>query len=363
MMENSDTSAELQDNSSKTKKGKKLIPWRDPVKGPILKTAMFKLALTSSLSTEEKEIQQNNKIYFKFPGETRKIDERWEQFAAALFTQPEFDGLEGSWRLVRDMFNETKNERAKHHGWMDANGGVTGNLSNHAGDLTTLDQTIKDCLMDFEQLTAEKELKKDLGPELNEKENNLIQTQLSKESKSKRKDITLKYKIKGGTPDSGGSSSDTSASSRPLGRKSTDERILDFLFNDGAVASKKQRVGGEGSSAETSVSNAQREKDLMRKLNLFSNVVDQIVDDAFLDRSCIQLLTNVTVEYMVNVFCCYGEGFDLNPKDFKSEMESYGLSKLDAGKLFMFLRNVSVKPVEEWEAQHRLSLDDLIASY
>ena len=285
-------------------------------------------------------------------------------FAAALFTQLEFDGLEGSWRLVvRDTFNETKNERAKHHGWMDANGGVTGNLSNHAGDLTALDQTIKDCLMDFEQLTAEKELKKDLGPELNEKENNLIQTQLSKESKSKRKDITLKYKIKGGTPDSGGSSSDTSASSRPLGRKSTDERILDFLFSDGAVASKKQRVGGEGSSAETSVSNAQREKDLMRKLNLFSNVVDQIVDDAFLDRSCIQLLTNVTVEYMVNVFCCYGEGFDLNPKDFKSEMESYGLSKLDAGKLFMFLRNVSVKPVEEWEAQHSLSLDDLIASY
>ena len=67
-MENSDTSAELQDNSSKTKKGKKLIPWRDPVKGPILKTAMFKLALTSSHSTEEKDIQQNNKIYFKYPG-------------------------------------------------------------------------------------------------------------------------------------------------------------------------------------------------------------------------------------------------------------------------------------------------------
>ena len=361
-MENSDSSAELQDNSSKTKKGKKLIPWRDPVKGPILKAVMFKLALTSSQSTEEKEIKNNNKIYFKFPGETRNIDERWEQFAAALFKQPEFDGLEGSWRSIRDMYNETKKERAKHHGWMDANGGVTGNLSNHAGDLSALDQAVKDCLMDNEQLTAEKELKKDLGPELNEKENNLIQTQLSKESKSKRRDITLKYKIKGGeAPGSGGSSGDSTVSSHHQ-RRSTDDRILDFLFSDGDAANKKQRVG-ESSSAETSVSNAQREKDLMRKLNMFTSVVDQIVDEAFLERTCIELLTNITVEYTVNVFCCYGEGFDLNPKEFKSEMESYGLSKLDAGKLFMFLRNVSVKPVEEWEAQHSLSLDDLIASY
>ena len=83
---------------------------------------------------------------------------------------------------------EAKKERAKHHGWLDANGGITGNLSNHAGDLSPLDKAIKDCLMDLEQLNAEKDLKKDLGPELNEKEGTLIQTQLSKESKSKRKE-------------------------------------------------------------------------------------------------------------------------------------------------------------------------------
>ena len=356
-MENSDSSAEFQDTSSKTKKGKKLIPWREKFegKGEILKAVMFKLALTSS-STEEK----NNKIYFKAPGETRSIDIRWEQFAAALFAQPEFHGLEGSWRSVRDMFNETKKERAKHHGWMDANGGITGNLSNHAGDLSDLDQAIKDCLMDSEQLTAEKELKKDLGPELNDKENNLIQTQLSKESKNKRKEITLKYKIKGGEGvATGDSSSGDSSNNSKQQRRSTDDRILDYLLGEGTAAVPKK----QSSSADTSVSNAQREKDLMRKLNMFTNVVDQIVDEANLDRTCSHLLINITVKYAVNVFCCHGEGFELNPKEFKSEMESYGFHKLDAGKLFMFLRDVSIKPFGEWEAQHSLFLEDLIASY
>ena len=50
METNVDEAPEVEATSSKSNKGKKLIPpWRDPVKGPILRTAMFKLALTSSV--------------------------------------------------------------------------------------------------------------------------------------------------------------------------------------------------------------------------------------------------------------------------------------------------------------------------
>ena len=61
------------------------------------------------------------------------------------FEQPEFEGLECS------IYNSTRDERAKLHGWMDANGGATGNLSDYVGDLSVLDQAIKNCLMDEEQ--------------------------------------------------------------------------------------------------------------------------------------------------------------------------------------------------------------------
>ena len=104
---------------------------------------MFKLALTSSVET--------NKIYFKSKDETRDMDKRWQEFQEALFKQPEFEGLEGGWRTIREQWTTAKKERAKHHGWLDANGGITGNLSNHAGDLCPLDKAIKDCLMDLEQ--------------------------------------------------------------------------------------------------------------------------------------------------------------------------------------------------------------------
>ena len=125
-------------NSTLAKKGKKLIPWRDPEKGPLLKAAMFKLAFTSD--------DETNKIYYKAPGETSSKDQRWQDFTAELFDQPEFFGLEGSFRSIRDMFQNTMDERAKHHGWMDANGGITGNLSNHTGDLSDLDSAPKNVL-------------------------------------------------------------------------------------------------------------------------------------------------------------------------------------------------------------------------
>ena len=59
-----------------------------------------------------------------------RSEERWELFADELFRQPEFAGITGSVGVVITMFDQTIRERALFHGWLDVNGGVTGNLSN-----------------------------------------------------------------------------------------------------------------------------------------------------------------------------------------------------------------------------------------
>ena len=128
---------------------------------------------------------------------------------------------------------------------------------------------------------------------------------MSREAKNKRKENTLKYKQKGSVSDLSSDSNTTSSKSNLQQRKSSEDRILNFLFGADLTSEeptfKKQR--GADSGEQNGISNAQREKDLLRKLNMFSNVVDQIVDDAFLDRSCTPTLTNITIEYMVTLHC------------------------------------------------------------
>lgn len=193
-------SALISTSAAPSKKGKSLIPWRDTTKGPSLRLAMFRLAVVE-------------RIYFKSSDDKRKADDRWQDFANKLFAQPEFMGMDGSFRSIKEQYFNTLNDRAKHHGWMDANGGITGNLSDHAGDLDPLDQAIKDCLVDKEHLENEKELKKDLAKELNTKEGDLIQGQLSKEAKENRQKNTLKYKLPSAPNDDTSSSSSLSSPS------------------------------------------------------------------------------------------------------------------------------------------------------
>ena len=57
---------------------------------------------------------------------------------------------------------------------MDANGGITGNLSGHEGDLCDLDSMVKQILMDQDGKKAEKELKKIQAGELNDIEGDIL---------------------------------------------------------------------------------------------------------------------------------------------------------------------------------------------
>jgi hypothetical protein len=111
------------------------LPWRTE-RGPILTTCLLKLVV--STGQHMKKNKAGN-------------PDIWESFSDLLFKQPEFHGLEGSANSIYSQFQETLAKRARHHGWKDENGGVTGNLSGHEGDLDDLDTNVKQILMDREE--------------------------------------------------------------------------------------------------------------------------------------------------------------------------------------------------------------------
>jgi hypothetical protein len=247
---------------------------------------------------------------------------------------------------------------------MDANGGITGNLSNHEGELDAVDQAIKDCLIDKEQLENEKELKRDLAKELNMKEGDIIQGQLSKEAKERRRSNTLKYKASNttssssSTPSSLGndSSEHSSAVKSRAPRVTNEERFFGFLMDSQLLqqqqqqqlpAAKKQKVD--------SLNNRDVEKDLMRKFSVLdeSNTWTTLTQEAGLSSASVEVLEAITLKVLVNIYCCNGVGSEPNPQMFKTEMESFGMSKLDAIKLNVYIRDTSEKTFEEWLEEHQ----------
>jgi hypothetical protein len=118
-------------------------------------------------------------------------------------------------------------------------------------------------------------------------------------------------------------------------------------------AAKKQRVDD--------FTNRDREKDLVRKLSALAARYDvsKIVEEAGLSAACAEVLEEVTIKIIINIYCCDGVGTEPNPQMFKSEMEAFGISKLDAIKLNVFLRKIyslMLKAVNELPAIIKCSL-------
>jgi hypothetical protein len=142
-------------NSAPATHTKPQIPWRNPVKSIPLYECLFRLAVTQRIHLITKKDSK----------------ESWDRFADMLFKQPEFATFEKiTVKVLRSQFDNYIKVRAKHHGWMAENGGVTGNLSDHAGDLSGPDKYIKQILNDKEELEAAKKLKKDLTKNLEKNE-------------------------------------------------------------------------------------------------------------------------------------------------------------------------------------------------
>ena len=144
MMEEPPSILKIKFVSSQVAPKKRLTPWRDKTIGPVLTNVLFRLAVSEGIHLKKTGIKQ---------------EKRWEDFTSLLFKQSEFKDMDGSTKSIQNQLKETKEERAKHHGWMDQNGGVTGNLSNHEGELSELDGNVKQILQDLEDVKAQKELK------------------------------------------------------------------------------------------------------------------------------------------------------------------------------------------------------------
>jgi hypothetical protein len=143
---------------------------RENPRGSLLKNVLFRLVVAEGI-----HLKKNQK----------GTPDIWETFSILLFKQPEFVGLEGS---ANSIYNtETLNKRARHHGWKDENGGVTGNLSGYEGDLDELNANVRQILMDKEDKRANAELKKIQTGELNDIEKDVLTSRLQEQAREKRK--------------------------------------------------------------------------------------------------------------------------------------------------------------------------------
>ncbi len=77
------------------------IPWGDPVRGQVLRTTLFRLAVADGI-----HLKKNRK----------GNPDIWAAFSELLFKQPEFAGLEGSSNSIYSQYLDTLEKRAAHHG-------------------------------------------------------------------------------------------------------------------------------------------------------------------------------------------------------------------------------------------------------
>jgi len=276
----------------------KQIPWRDKEKGPVLINCLFSFAACKGIY---REIRKGEEGY-------RKIDDRWDSFVQELFKQPEFMGISGSVRSVRLMFENTIKERARHHGWLDENGGVTGNLSNHEGDLAGLDVNVKQILLYREDIKEAERFSTNLSKELDTNEVTVLTNNLKKKSRRKRKE-SAEFGVR-----SSGSSSNVSSE--------FDEYVLDFF----GVNKKKK------SSAEIDPASQMK-----RYFDGFT--VENFINESKLNISVLGTLNEITLEVIINLFyhdvCVNG-----NRDHFKCELCEYGVTKLNAQKICMYLEGI-----------------------
>ncbi len=303
---------------------KKLIPWRDHIKGPILTRALFRLAIIEE-------------VYAKKPG--MKVEKQWEDFAALFFRQPELEGLEGSAKSIRDQYKQVLEKRARHHGWTDANGGVTENLSDHAGDLDEVDCNIKQILQSLEQKQEEKKMREDLSKNLEKNEMALLTQGLSKQAKEKRK-----YS----------SSSEKSNISSTSSSSMLDEKIMAFLSGgEGFIDANNSK---RAKPIEQMVDEKQAEGKLLpfycntwlsMCVSMYTDALlnslkgysmERIAEESKLSLDTTTILEEISIEVLINVFCTEGKNF--SQQYFKQEVHDYGLSKLAAHKIYLFLKKM-----------------------
>ena len=124
---------------------KHLIPWRDPIKGVVLKLSLLKLVQVKGLHLMERK---------------SGIDNLWKLLIMDLLRQPEWAFLDPassapiSHDKFRAQYKTILDEACKKHGWGPKYGGSNSNLSGDSGDLDELSTMVKQVMMEIEHKNA-----------------------------------------------------------------------------------------------------------------------------------------------------------------------------------------------------------------
>jgi len=303
-------------------KGKHLIPWRQKEFKVKLETAFLKVCYLHKIHLKDTANQKN--------------ETRWRATSLEVFRQPEFAGYDGSWSTLYDKYRSILDEYAKKNGWRDENGGKTGNLSGEEGDPNdpTADKTpdYYVCRILYEQQLEEeddekKKKEKDQAV-LAQTESALLMNGLAAKSKSSIDGLVEPNKRK--RHQTSNSSSVSSKDSDQKMRRITDDELYSLLLPQGG----KSAAATDVAAAESNLIKWFEidEQSSYEKLVILSNCSDNIA-------STEGTLEAITFQIIANTFFQDGKGAEADY--FKKEMVEYGLPKLVAHKLFVFLKKQS----------------------
>ena len=292
------------------------IPWRGE-RGPSLYSALFRCALAHGI-----HLKKTKEGVLK----TAKIGDRWNNFLQLLFKQPEFHGLFGSVKCIRDQYDKILNNRSAHHGWKDENGGVTGNLSDHQGDLDPIDECVKIILMEMEQEKSEDELIAGQRKRLDRNECDVLMNGLGSSN-------TIRTAVPG-------------VIASPIQRLDViDNQILQLLSSGGSSTSVSSiTINEESENKRLKASKESKvESEILEQLSRNNITTAQFVSACGISGDLIPLIDEISIPVLINIFSC-SEFDSSNSSDyFKHEAGEYGIMKLPAHKIFLYLKKMYAK--------------------
>ena len=298
-----------------SKAGKKLIPWRDLQKGPVLKLSLVKMVIVTGIHLLKGTVG---------------IDDKWRLLMGDLLRQPEWNFLDLSTmaplepKIFKEQFNTIVDDVCKAQGW-GTYGGTTGNLSGKEGDMDDLTLQVRQIMLDLEKKKEDKDSQKALQETLNSNEMHVLTGTIVKAAKAKRQHEMLSTSSSSQQYTATPSPSSSMSTHTPL----TELQQLDEYLSTGRVPKKSK-----------SVIRADHHDHLSLKDKLMKELKDthpgtfaamcHIYDDNGRD-----LLTDLGLELVVSLFA---ESSDPTMStQFRADMKEMGFQASDAMKIFLEL--------------------------
>jgi hypothetical protein len=260
------------------------------------------------------------------PDQFKSVNDWWQWFIDMLQQRDLFKDFQlPSIKTLREYIKITKAKVAAENRWTDANGTVRSNLSDHAGDLSPLAKVVQNILLDEEEAEATRDLNnknKELAQELDRTEENVL-TDCANGSAKRRRLGTASASAGASAAGGGGASASYTT---PRGGSLSASSLLDQTIIDLLSGDNKKKDEADDTEAVILV-------------HLVSSGWERVAVDAggLNDDDARSALEDIGYEIVANVFSHDGEGASADYFS-KKELVEYGLNKLQAHKLYLYLK-------------------------